>query len=223
MEINVNKMKIAMVLNYIIVIFTLLGLIFMYYDIKFMYGVEPKLSTSGLGMFRFFTVDSNFLMGICSLLMAHHERKVITGNKENISSKYYVLKLIGTVSISLTFIVVVTYLSRISPGGMSSMIQNSNLFFHLIIPILSIITFCFFEKTNKIKLRYVLLSLIPVLIYGIFYLINVFVHVENDTVSSVYDWYWFLQNGLHNVYIIFPIILCVVYVIGLLLWSKNKK
>ena len=222
MQDSFSKIKIAMILNYIIFVFTVFASIVMFSGIKFMNGIEPVLESSALGMFRFFTVDSNILMGIVALIMAFKERKCLTTKSKTIPTIFYILKLVSTVAVTLTFIVVVLYLARISKGGMMSMLQNSNLFFHLIIPILSIITFCLFENTKKIKFIDILYCLLPISIYGIFYLINIFTHVENGIVSPKYDWYWFVQGGLHQVYIVLPIILFVTFVIIVILWIINK-
>ena len=41
------------------------------------------------------------------------------------------------------------YLGPISDGGITSLLMNSNLFFHFLIPIISILNFILFEKTDK--------------------------------------------------------------------------
>ncbi len=222
METNYNKIKIALILNYLIVIFVLIASIIMFFDIKFMYGLQPKLDASSFSMFKVFTVDSNILMGISSVLLIIKERKLLDNKITVIPMKYNVIKLVGTVAVSLTFLVVIGYLAPISQDGIMSLLQNSNLLFHLIIPILSIITFCFFENTY-IKFKYVFYGLLPTILYGIFYLTNVLTHIENGTISPKYDWYYFLQGGLHMVYFVVPIILFLTLVISVLLWIINRK
>ena len=217
-----NKTKVALILNYLILIFVIIASIIMFTGFKFMYGPEPKLDSSSFGMFRFFTVDSNMLMGITSLILIIKERRLLNNKIKVIPIGYYVLKLVSTVAVSLTFIVVIGYLAPLSSDGIMSMLQNSNLFFHLIIPVLSIITFCFFENEN-IKFKYVFYGLIPTIFYGIYYIINAFTHIEDGKVSIEYDWYWFLQNGLHMAYFVIPIVLCLTLVISVLLWITNKK
>ena len=103
------------------------------------------------------------------------------------------------------------------------LLQNSNFFYHLIIPILSIITFCFLEKTSDIKIKKLIYSLLPVIIYGIYYLINILIHVENGIVPRKYDWYLFVQKGMNQIYIIFPLILLITYIITWGIWFINKK
>ena len=218
-----NNLKISLILNIIIVLFTIFALIVMFNGFKFMHGYDIVLESTSLSMFRFFTVDSNMFMGITSLIFVIDEVNLLKGYKKEISRNHYILKLMGTSGVSLTFFIVFAYLGPISKGGILSMLMNSNLFFHLIIPLLSIITFIFFERNNKLSFKYSFYGIIPTLIYGLYYIINVLIHVENGKVSPIYDWYWFVQNGIWTAIIVVPIIFLISYIISLLLWKFNKK
>ena len=222
MDAKTRKLKISLVLNIIIFIFTLLAIIMMFTGIKFSNGYEPVLETTKLGMFKFFTVDSNLFMGIISLIFVIFEILILKGKKIKISTELYILKLMSTTAVGLTFFVVFIYLGPISKGGILSMLRNSNLFLHLIIPVLSIITFVFFEKNNKLKFRDTFWGLVPTLLYAIFYLVNVIIHMQNWKVSPIYDWYWFVQNGVWTALIVAPIIIIITYGISLVLWKFNK-
>lgn len=213
--------KISLILNTIIVILTVLATTIMFTGIKFMHGYDPVLESTTIGMFKFFTVDSNLLMGITSLIFIIEEIKY--KNIELISKKIYILKLMATTAVSLTFITVFLYLGPIAEHGIPSMLMNSNLFYHLLIPLLSIITFTLFEKTDKIKYKYSFYGVVPTLLYAIYYLINVLTHIENGKVSPDYDWYWFVQNGLWTSIIVLPLMLIITYIISILLWKINKK
>ena len=169
-------------------------------------------------MFKFYTVDSNIFMGLISLLFVIKEIL----NKE-ITKNMYRLKLMATTSVTLTFLVVFAYLGPISKDGIKSMLQNSNLFFHLIIPALSMINFTIFERTNKLKIKDTLYGIIPTIIYAIFYITNLLQHVEYGKVSPIYDWYWFVQNGIKTAVIVAPLIILITYVISLSLWKLNKR
>ena len=212
------KKKLSLILNIIIVILTIFASFLMFTGIKITHGAEPILETTKIGMFKFFTVDSNIFMGIIALIYAIKE---IT-NKE-ITKTMYKLKLMATTAVSLTFIIVFTYLGPISKDGIISLLQNSNLFFHLVIPVLSIITFTLFEKTNKLKFKDTLYGIIPTIIYATLYLINIIIHMENGKVSPVYDWYWFVQNGVKTAIIVAPMIIIISYIISLILWKLNRK
>ena len=212
------KKKIALILNSIITILTIFASIIMFTGIKITHGAEPVLETTKLEMFKFFTVDSNMLMGLTALLFT-----IIQITKKEITKNMYRLNLMATTSVGLTFLVVFTYLGQISPGGIKSMLQNSNLFFHLIIPVLSIINFTIFEGTNKLKIKDTLYGIIPTVIYAALYVTNLLLHVENGTVSPIYDWYWFVQNGIKYAIIVAPMIILISYIISLILWKLNKR
>ena len=220
---NRTKVKISLVLNILIVIFTIFATIAMFTGFKFMHGYDVVLQSTKLGMLRFFTVQSNILMGIIALFFAVLEIKILKGKIEEISTKAYVLKLMATTAVGLTFLVVFAYLGPITEYGIIAMIMNSNLFFHLITPLLSMICFAAFERTNKVKFKYTFLGIIPTFLYAIYYMINIFVHMENGKVSPVYDWYWFVQNGVWTAIIVVPLMFLITYLITLILWKINKK
>lgn len=218
-----KSIKISLVLNIIIFIFVLFASIMMFTGLKFMHKYDIVLESTRLGMLRFFTVQSNLFMGIISLIFIIDEINILKGNKKEISFNKYILKLMSTSAVGLTFFVVFTYLGPITKYGILSLLMNSNLFFHLIIPVLSIITFIFFERTDKIKFKHVLYGIVPTFIYGIYYLTNVLIHTENGMVSPKYDWYWFVQGGIWTALVVVPVIFFVSYLISLGLWAINKN
>ena len=108
-------------------------------------------------------------------------------------------------------------------GGVIVLLKNSNLFFHLITPLLSIITFILFEKTNKLSFKYTFIGTSSTIIYSIFYTTNVFIHIKDGKVDQIYDWYYFVQGGLHQTFFVLPIMLIFSYIISLLLWYFNRR
>ena len=218
-----KKIKISLILNIIIVIFTIFATVCMFTGFRFMYGPEVVLESSKLEMFKFFTVDSNIFMGIIALITAYYEFKIIKKDIKTMPKKIYLLKLMSTTAVGLTFIVVFTYLGPITEYGIKSMVMNSNLFFHLVTPVLSMITFMFFEKTDKLSSKDTFYGIIPMLLYAIYYVINIIINVENGKVSPIYDWYWFVQNGAWTIIVVLPIIILITYLISFILWKVNKE
>lgn len=180
------------------------------------------LESSKIGMFRFFTVLSNLYMGIVSLIFLIKGYSAYKENTE-ISLFYYILKLTSTVAVGLTFFIVFAYLGPISKYGILSMLMNSNLFFHLLVPVLSIVTFTVFEKNNKLKFKYSFYALIPTILYEIYYLTHALSHMENGMVSPIYDFYYFLQNGVWTSIIVGPMIILLTYIIAIIIWKLNKS
>lgn len=217
-----NYIKISLIINIIIVNMVIFASFVMFSGIKFMPG-KDLLESSNIGMFKFFTVDSNMFMGIIALLFLIEEIKLLKGSISSISKTMYLLKFMSTVSVSITFLVVFVYLGPISEGGIYSMLVNSNLFFHLLIPVFSILSFIFFEKNKVIKFKDVYLGILPTILYGTYYLINILVHMENGKIDVLYDWYWFVQTSIWSAFIVIPIMLLMSYIISLLLWKFNKE
>ena len=218
-----KKLKISLGINIIIFILTAFATVCMMAGIYFMGTETSSLTARNIEVFRFFTVESNILMGIIALIFAIFEIKVLTKKRELIPSKLYILKLVFTVGVVLTMLTAALFLAPSSKNGYFSLFTNSNLFYHFVIPLLSLITFVFFEGTDKIKFKYTFAGIIPMFLYGIFYCINVFTHLENGAVSPIYDWYGFVKNGVGDVFFVIPVILGATYLISYLLWEFNRK
>ena len=215
-----EKVIVSLIMNILIFILVVLASIIMFTGFRFMEGPVAVLTASKLAMFRFFTVDSNIFMGIVSFIFIIKDIELLSGKIKEISKKYYILKLMSTTAVGLTFFVVFTYLIPIS-GSIMLMLLNSNLFFHLVVPVLSILTFILFEGTD-LKFKDSLYGIIPTVIYAVYYVTNILVHVENGKVAPIYDWYWFVQGGLWMAFIVVPLILLVSWIISLFLYKLNK-
>ena len=218
-----KKLKMSLIFNILIVLCTIFAFVIRVTGWSFMQGYEIILNETTWGVFKFFTVDSNLLMAIIAFIFVIFEIHILCGKSKDIPRNMYLVKLMGTASVSLTFLVVFLYLSWIVQGGVHTMIMNSNLFLHLITPVLSIITFVCFENTSKLKFSDTFLGLVPMALYGIFYLGNVISHIEHGKVSLKYDWYCFLQKGTWTMIIVIPLIFILTYISSYLLWKFNKK
>ena len=218
-----KRMIISFSINIIIFIMTINAIIMSIMGFKFMYGYEPSSEIAGVPIFSYYTVQSNVFMGIVSFIFANREYQVITGRKKEISLVYYILKMTATVSVSLTFFVVFAYLGFITKGGHLPLLRNSNLFFHLIIPFVSIFNFAIFEKTEFLKMKHTFYGLLPTFLYEIYYVINILINMKSGVVSPVNDWYSFAQNGIWKSIMVAPIMLGITYVISLSIWKANSE
>ena len=215
-----KKIKVSMIFNFIIFVLVLLGTIFMVSGIEFMKHVE-LLSVSRLEAFKYFTVDSNILVGLSAFALFVAEAMFLN-KKKDVPNVFYILKYVATCGVVLTFLVTAFFLAPFSTFSYFDFYQNSNLFFHFIVPILSVISFVFFEKEH-ITFKHTFLSLIPMICYSIYYFIMVIPHIHNGEVSSEYDFYGFLRGGAGTIYFVFPIMLIIMYAIGYLLYFVQKK
>jgi len=102
--------------------------------------------------------------------------------------------------------------------------MNSNFFFHFIIPVLCILSFVFFERPEtKIKFKYSLTGIIPMVLYSIYYTTNILLHLENGKPTNRYDLYGFLGGKLSNAWFVIPAIYLMTWGFSILLWWGNKK
>lgn len=215
-----KRIKKSMVFNGFIVLFVLLGTIFMFTGFQFMNKTE-ELSGTGLSAFKFYTVDSNILVGIISTILLIYEIRFIT-NKKEIPNYVYILKLIGTVSVTLTFIITLFYLAPAFKNEFYLLYQNSNLFFHLIVPILSFISFIFLEY-KPLPFYTTFLGIITMPIYGMYYTLNILTHMDNHTINNELDWYGFVKGGFLSMIVAFLIILLLTYGISYSEWKLNQR
>ncbi len=217
-----KKRKIATIINILIIVFVTIGLICMLLNIKFM-SKQTLLTANKIENFKFFTVDSNILMGLSALLYVIYNNKVIKKEQKEIPKKVGQIKLIATTAIMLTFLVTAFFLvpTSIYPAWM--FYQNSNLFFHLVVPLLSLYSFLFLEKDYHLPWKNTFLGILPIIIYSIFYTGNIIIHTQNRQVSWKYDFYGFLRGGYQTMVFVIPLMLIITYAISYTLWFFNKK
>ncbi len=217
-----KKIKTSVILNLLISGLVLFSTITMVAGISFMGGNKIFASTN-LTAFKYFTVDSNILSGIISLIFAIYEVFFLQNKIKSIPTFVYILKLIGNVGVTLTMITTVFFLAPTAETGFFSLFLDSNLFFHFIIPMLCIISFIFFESTDLINFKYTFAGLIPMFIYGTIYTINILTHLENGKTSATYDWYGFLRGGFDTIWFVYPAILIITYCFSFVMWKLNRK
>ena len=215
-----KRFRIAYILNLCLALLEVLAPIWMSSGL-----VSGVLTTSGAEMFKFFTIDSNVLMGVIALFTALQLRQVIRGQREDLSTACYVWYLAGTVGVTLTMLVTVFFLEpTMAPQfGLFSLFAGSNFLLHLFNPLLAIVTFTVFEKTRKIPFRHTLTGIVPMVLYAVFYLANCMRHAVNGMVDIAYDWYGFLAGGVKTVWIVIPVIFLFTWLISIALWRLNRR
>lgn len=215
-----KRFRIAYILNLCLALLEVLAPIWMSSGL-----VGGVLTTSGAEMFKFFTIDSNVLMGVIALFTALQLRQVIRGQREDLSTACYVWNLAGTVGVTLTMLVTVFFLEpTMAPQfGLFALFAGSNFLLHLFNPLLAIVTFTVFEKTRKIPFRHTLTGIVPMVLYAVFYLANCMRHAVNGMVDIAYDWYGFLAGGVKTVWIVIPVIFLFTWLISIALWRLNRR
>ena len=134
---------------------------------------------NGTVFFRFFTVLSNVFCAAAAFLMCFAPSFPLV----------WTLKYIGTVAVTVTMMTVFLFLG---PNmGYKKLLTGTDLYMHLVTPLLAILSFFCFEKRGM-TVRTALLGVLPVLLYGILYLYKVVYAPENKRWD---DFYGFNKNG----------------------------
>ena len=177
------------------------------------------LTDRSIRSLRYFTVDSNLFMGFAALVYLLFHVRLLTGKIQRVPVWVQTLKLTGTTAVALTFLVVLVFLGPLF--GYRSMYVGANLHMHLIVPVLAMAVFCIFETDCVIPMRNILWGLVPMLLYGVFYVGNI---AMNGTGSgkSTNDWYGFFSWGIPVGGVIFVVLIAVTWLIGFLLWKGNS-
>ena len=216
-----KSVRISLILNSIIVVFVLFATICMSCGFEFM-GHTTSLTAEGINVLQFYTVQSNLIMGIMAAVYVVYDILIIIGKIDAIPAAVRLLKLTSTVGVSVTLLTVVLYLTPITGENAATLYMNANLFFHLLVPLLSIVTWLVFERGDNIRFRWLWICILPTLIYGIFYAINAFSHTVEGKVPYRYDWYGFVQGGVGMTILVFACMLAFVYGVTYVLWAINK-
>lgn len=215
-----KKQKISFVLNCLIFVFTVFATVSMIIGFEFMTGTKVLSSTS-FKAFKYFTVDSNVFAGLVSLLYMIYLCLLQKGKIQKLPKYLNYLKLAATTGVTLTMMVTVFFLAPRTTTTYFAYFMNSNLFMHLITPLLCIITFAFFEPA-EFTFKDSLSGTIPMILYAFYYIPNILLHLENGKVLPEYDWYGFLFAGLNTIWIVIPLILLITWLFAICLWCLNK-
>ena len=161
-----------------------------------------SLSAGGFRNLRYFTVLSNLMQAGTSLAYA------LGGRPRR-------LKYASTVSVGLTFFVVLLFLGQLY--GYPSMYSGPSFWFHLVVPVLAMADFLCLDREGTFTLRDSVLSMIPTLCYGLFYVGNLLINGVKGN-----DWYGFARGGPGSAAIVFMAILAGSWLIALALRLPRK-
>ena len=148
---------------------------------------------NGKNRFIYFTNISNLIVGLMSLINAVFLILSVVKNKNCVPQAFTLIKIIAISMTTLTFFTVLLVI-----GSVDGYIENysgRNFFTHLIVPLLTLFSYFFFEEKLELKWKYSLCLLMPFVIYSIVYVINV---VFLQTWPDLYQinkqglWYFFL-------------------------------
>lgn len=216
------KRKIVIALNILIVVFTLIGLYVMLYRNS---DGGSLLLSHGWENLKYFTVLSNLFCGIVAAIFLISAVRIGRGGMiskkskgtdgptvtlrkssggEIYSAKIMTLKLTAAAAVAVTFSVVTFFFGPLYTYA--AMYRGSNLWFHLIIPVIAMIEFCLLDGDLSFKMTFVAGA--PALVYGTGYLINILINGKGDW-PDTNDWYGFMNWGFGVSIVIFAMIVFV--------------
>ena len=217
-----KRIKLAIIFNIIIIVMDVFATILMITGIQII-GHSQTLTETGYHALQFFTVDSNLLVLATSILMLIYYLLMMNKKIEALPNWLKIVRLCSVVGVTLTMLTTVFYLGFIVTTGYLSLFYNANLFYHLLVPLFSIISFILFEQEVDLKKNQCFYGLIPTVLYSIYYITNVFTHYDHG-VSNFYDFYGFAQGGVIGMIISFIVMLGITLLISfVLLLVKNGR
>ena len=169
---------------------------------------EGTLASTGLSSLKYFTVLSNLLEGFACLYW-------LAGK----GAKGEHLKFVATVAVSITFLVVMTFLGPLY--GYPFMFEGANLWFHLLVPAGAILEQVFLSK-GPFDRKDVLFAALPVLFYGAGYLCNILMNGVSEW-PDTNDWYSFMMWGYPGAAMIYGGLILISLALGLLFRKVRVK
>ncbi len=152
MDLSKKRKIISLVLKIIVIISAIIGTILSYNSAnEFM---------SGSTVFMYFTIQSNLLIALVSLIGL-----CLILSKKKANNIWFIIKLVSTISITLTGLV---FCFVLAPTLGKEAWNLANILTHVIVPICAIVDFFIIGLDSNYKKRDVLFVIIPPLLYAIY-------------------------------------------------------
>lgn len=176
----------ALIINILIVLFTLNAHNLFQRNIEKIHPGKSKFH-----FYIYFTSDSNLYNALCSLIMIPYLIMVITGRAEVVPSCIFALHFTGTCAVLVTFMTVMLFLGPIA--GYSKMFKGSDLYLHMVCPLMSAISCAIFVPAEEAPFYLTFLGIIPTVVYGLVYIYMVL--IKGPANGGWEDFYTFNRGG----------------------------
>lgn len=204
-----KKIVFSIGFNYAIFAFVVLALV-LNFSVKNSMGV-----IEGVGTFRMFTTDSNILCGVAGLIIACYQLLILKGKREKLPKFAVILKFVASVAITVTFLTVLFFLAPTQ--GFGKMYGGKGVITHLLCPIYTVVSFLLFD-CNQWEIKNIftdcLWGIIPVVLYGVIYVIMVVAVGESN--GGWPDFYGFNKGGLWGLVLVLMFVVSYVLSLGVL-------
>ena len=204
---NKNKTIMSIILNTIIFIIELLVLI------------KIAINKESLGI-EYYTVESNLIALVSSALYVICSIVLLVGKIKNIPKFVKVLRYIETTSLFLTFFVVITILGQTTNLGYKTLLFTGNMLYqHTICPIISIISFIFFENYDFKGIKDITLAVLFTYLYAVVAIaLNLLKIIEGP-----YPFLLVYKQPFYMSIIWLVVIMIIVNILAYILIKANRK
>ena len=223
-----KKLKLSIIIKIIAILSSIYGMIFAF---------------RGMMSFTYFTILSNIFSIVMLGIFLYKDIKELKGKKITFNNNLYFIKFLSALSITITFLVFLFIIAPTYPDGFIGAYFNkyfyTSFFLHIVVPILSIIDFLYFNNEYKIEKKHALYAMIPPLIYTIYiYILELMGVVWEGGMHAPYNfinyrtkvgWFGFDLSTMGyeslgiGVFYNIIILSLIFYGIGLLLLKMKKK
>jgi len=180
---------------------------------------DIALTAVGLYSLKYFTVLSNLLLAVASLVYAVCLVRFMRSGAR-VPHWAYLLKYAGTVATTVTLMTVLLFLGPTL--GYPLMFVGGNLWLHLIIPVAGIVEFVFFDVQYSLSFKEMLVGVVPTLLYGIAYCANILINGVG-TFPNTNDWYGFTMWGVQYMPVVLAAMLLATWLLAVLIRLGNIK
>ena len=186
---NANQL-IGLGLNLLIIVLEVIGLMMTFMN-------------NGVNSFLYYTVDSNILLLISSIVLCYFYINHINNKQDKKCKIFSVFRYISVLSVLVTFFVVITILSP-QYGFVKLLFTDEFLPLHLLCPAFAGISFIFFEKykyTNMDTFRSLYYTFIYAIVLIIFNLLKIvdgpypFLQIYNQSIIASILWFIAIVGG----------------------------
>lgn len=178
-------------------------------------GPGGALSAGGLYSLKYYTTLSNLFNGAVCLVYAAE-----LPSRKEVGIRLRMWKLSSTAAVGLTFLTVIGFFGPVY--GYGSMFLGSNFWLHLVLPLLSMLSFALLERGEKLPFWGTFWAVVPTLLYTAGYLGNVMLQGPGEWPDR-HDFYGFLLWGWPIGIAIACALVLALWVLAVLLRQLNGK
>lgn len=178
---------------------------------------DVPLTAMGLHSLRYFTVLSNLLLGLASLIYAAFIARALRRGAP-IPLWAHALKFAATVAVTVTLMTVLLFLGPTM--GYAAMFAGANLWLHLVLPVIGIVEFVFFDVSLGLPFAATLLGALPTFLYGLGYWANILMNGLGSGMATN-DWYGFATWGVERLPLVLLVMLALSWLFAVAIRAGN--